>query len=66
MIPTLVRRWAIAVVAVPLVAAGARKLSQRIESRRGPSRASRVLRDSADMLQRAFGRKPRQRRLGWR
>ncbi|HEY0698798.1 MAG TPA: hypothetical protein VGD43_13425 [Micromonospora sp.] len=66
MIPMLIRRWAIAAVAVPLAAAGARKLSRRIETRRGSSRVSRALHSSADLLQRTMGRKPRRRRLGWR
>ncbi len=45
-------RWAVAAVAVPLAAAGARKLSQVVETRRGPtSRTSKLLRGGADLLQ---------------
>jgi hypothetical protein len=60
----LLRRWAIVAVAVPLAAAGARKLSHSLESRRGPSRATRFLRRSADALHSITGR--RHRRRGWR
>jgi len=61
----LIRRWAIVAIAVPLAAAGARKLSHTIEARRGPSRGSVLLRRSADSLQRLGGRRPRRRwRLG--
>ena len=60
----LIRRWAVMAVAVPLAAAGARKLSQRLEARRGPSsRAARALRRSADMLQ---ARRSRRSRWGLR
>jgi NADH:ubiquinone oxidoreductase subunit H len=52
-------RWALMAVAVPLAAAGARKVSQRMETRKGPSRVSGLLRQGADLLQ---GSKPRRRR----
>jgi NADH:ubiquinone oxidoreductase subunit H len=51
MFPTLIRRFVIMAVAVPLAAAGARKLSDVMEARRGPSRASGFLRQGADLLQ---------------
>jgi hypothetical protein len=58
----LVRRWLVIAVAVPLAAAGARRLSDAVESRRGPSRVTVLLRRSADAVQQAFGRKPRRSR----
>jgi hypothetical protein len=64
MIWRVLARWALAVVAVPLAVAGARRLSNAIESRRGPSRTTRFLRQSADTVQSMFGR-PRRRRW-WR
>ena len=60
MIPTMFRRFVIMAVAVPLAAAGARKLSDVVEARRGSSRATRLLRQAADTLQ-GF-RRPRKRR----
>ena len=51
MIPNLVRRFVIMAVAVPLAAAGARKLSDSLEKNRGPSRASKALLLGADLLQ---------------
>jgi hypothetical protein len=54
---TLIRRYVIAAVAIPVAAAGARKLSQVIEARRGPSRGTQLLRRGADTLQNTFGRK---------
>ncbi|HEX6501382.1 MAG TPA: hypothetical protein VF054_20480 [Micromonosporaceae bacterium] len=56
-----VGRWALAAVAVPLTAAGARRLSRAIETRRGSSRTTRLLRRSADLVQQIGGRKPRRR-----
>jgi hypothetical protein len=61
MIPTLIKRYAIVAVAIPLVAAGARKLSQVVEERRGPSRRTRWLRQGADTLQSVLGRKKKRR-----
>jgi hypothetical protein len=61
MIPTLIKRYAIAAVAIPLAAAGARKLSQVVEERHGPSRGTRWLRQGADTLQSALGRKKKRR-----
>ncbi|WP_436534195.1 hypothetical protein [Actinoplanes sp. HUAS TT8] len=62
MIPNLIRRFVIMAVAVPLAAAGARKLGDVLESRRGNNRASRLLRQGADTLQ-GFGRPKKQRRF---
>ncbi|MER5458534.1 MULTISPECIES: hypothetical protein [unclassified Micromonospora] len=45
-----VAQWAVMAVAVPLAAAGARRLSHSMESRRGPSRASRLLTQGADLI----------------
>jgi len=59
-------RWAVAAIAVPLAIAGARKLSDAMESRRGSSRTSRFLRQSADGAQSLFGRPKRRRRWAWR
>jgi hypothetical protein len=50
-------------VAIPLAAAGARKLSQHLEARRGPSRGTRLLRKGADTLGR-FGQ-PKKRRFAF-
>ena len=45
------KRWMVMAVAVPLAAAGARKLSQTIERRRGgSSKLSRLLRTGADTM----------------
>jgi NADH:ubiquinone oxidoreductase subunit H len=60
----LVGRWVLLAVAVPLAVAGVRRLSQAVEARRGPSRATGLLRRSADTVQRMTGRSPKRRR-GW-
>jgi hypothetical protein len=52
MFVNLLRRWVVMAIAVPLVAAGIRRLSRSVESRRGPSRATSMLRRSADVLHR--------------
>lgn len=54
----LMKRWAVIAVAVPVAATGARKLSESMERRRGPSRFSVLLRKAADMLQKVSGRMP--------
>ncbi|MFI5893943.1 hypothetical protein ACIA5D_27970 [Actinoplanes sp. NPDC051513] len=59
MILNLIRRFVIMAIALPLAAAGARKLSDAMESRRGPSRATRLLRQGADTLQ---GFRPQKKR----
>ena len=60
MFVNLLRRFLIVTVLVPLAAAGARKLSDVVEARRGPSRGTRLLRQGADTLQGL--RRPRRRR----
>jgi hypothetical protein len=59
----LIRRFVVMAVAVPLAAAGARKLSAAVEARRGPSRGTRLLRQGADALQGNFGRQKKRRRF---
>ncbi|GIE95706.1 hypothetical protein [Paractinoplanes rishiriensis] len=63
MLFTLIKRYAIAAIAIPLAAAGARKLSQRIEAKRGPSRGTRLLTRGADTLQGTFGRNKKKSRF---
>jgi hypothetical protein len=65
MIVNLLRRFVVVAVAVPLAAAGARKLSDVVEARRGPSRGTRLLRQGADVLQGRLGRKPQRRRFSF-
>ena len=55
-------RWAVAAIAVPRAVAGVRRLGDAVESRRGSSRTTRLLRRSADAAQSAFGRPKRRRR----
>jgi hypothetical protein len=62
---TLIRRYVLMAVAVPLAVAGARKLSETLEARRGPSRGTRLLRQGADALQGNFGRQKKRRRFGF-
>ena len=59
----LLRRFLIMAVLVPLAAAGARKLSDVVEAKRGPSRGTRLLRQGADTLQ-GFRRSGKRRRFG--
>jgi hypothetical protein len=61
MIINLIRRFVVMAVAVPLAAAGARKLSDIVEARRGPSRGTRLLRQGADTLQGLRRQKKRRR-----
>ncbi len=63
MIFNLLRRWVIVAIAVPLAAAGIRKLSQVVEARRGHSRGTALLHRSADLLHRS--RRGRRRRRRW-
>jgi hypothetical protein len=50
MIQKRIAQWAVMAVAVPLAAAGARRLSHSLEARRGPTGVSRLLVKGADML----------------
>ncbi|MER7418706.1 hypothetical protein ABT346_18295 [Micromonospora peucetia] len=50
MIQKRIAQWAAMAVAVPLAAAGARRLSHTLEARRGPTGVSRLLTKGADML----------------
>jgi hypothetical protein len=59
------RRYAVMAVAIPLAAAGARKISDLVESRRGPNRGTRALRQGADLLQGRFGRQKKRRRFAF-
>ncbi|GAA4970277.1 hypothetical protein [Actinoplanes utahensis] len=62
---SFVRRAVLTAVLVPLGVAGARRLSDTVERRRGPNnRASRLLRQGADTAQTLFGRK-KKRRFGF-
>jgi hypothetical protein len=63
MLPKMIARWAVAAVAVPLAIAGARKISDRIEARRGSTRTTRRRRRAAHAGQRLTGR--RRHRFGW-
>ncbi|OKI45763.1 hypothetical protein [Micromonospora sp. CB01531] len=45
-----IAQWALMAVAVPLAAAGARRLSHSLEARRGPTGVSRLLTRGADLL----------------
>ncbi|GAA0735709.1 hypothetical protein Drose_19395 [Dactylosporangium roseum] len=56
MLPKMLARWAVAAVAVPLAIAGARKISQRIEARRGSTRTTRFLRQGVNVAERLTGR----------
>lgn len=60
MIQKRVAQWALMAVAVPLAAAGARRLSHTLEARRGPSGVSRLLTKGAGMLR---PRKAKRRRF---
>lgn len=52
----MIRRGVFLMAVMPMVAAGARRLSQAMETRRGPSRMTGMLRRSADMMQRPYQR----------
>ncbi|MBO4210494.1 hypothetical protein [Micromonospora echinofusca] len=62
MIQKQIGRWAIMAVAVPLAAAGARRLSHTLEARRGPSGVSRLLSRGADLVR---PQRARRRRRFW-
>lgn len=61
-----IRRYLIIAIAVPLAAAGARKLSDTLEHRNGPSRGSRLLRQGADTIQGHFGKQKKRSRFAGR
>ncbi|GAA1543308.1 hypothetical protein GCM10009827_073690 [Dactylosporangium maewongense] len=63
MLPKMIARWAVAAIAVPLAIAGARKVSERIEARRGATRTTRLLRKGVATAERLTGRK--RRRPAW-
>ncbi len=65
MLFNLVRRYVIMAVAIPLAAAGARKVSDAVEARRGPSRGTRLLRQGADTIQGRFGRQKKRSRFAF-
>ncbi|MEU9829230.1 hypothetical protein [Micromonospora chersina] len=50
MIQKRIAQWAVMAVAVPVAAAGARRLGHSLEARRGPTGVSRLLTKGADML----------------
>ncbi|KIR60597.1 hypothetical protein [Micromonospora haikouensis] len=50
MIQKRIAQWAVMAVAVPLAAAGARRLSHTLEARRGPTGVTRMLTRGADLL----------------
>jgi hypothetical protein len=65
MIFTLIRRYVVMAVAIPLAAAGARNLSDMMEAWRGPNRGTRILRRCADTLQGRFGPQKKRRRFSF-
>jgi hypothetical protein len=58
----MIRRFVIAAVVIPVAAAGVRKISDMLEARRGPSRATNLLRRGADSAESIFGRRRKGRR----
>lgn len=63
MLPKMIARWAVAAIAVPLAIAGAKKISNRMEARRGSTRTTRLLRRGVSAAERMTGRK--RRRFAW-
>ena len=59
MFAKVVGRWVIVAVALPVAAAGVRKISQIVEARRGPSGVTRFMQQAADLA----GRNRRRRRF---
>jgi hypothetical protein len=57
----LIRRFVIAAVVVPLAVAGVRKISDKVDQRRGANRATRLLRKGADVAESVLGRKKKRR-----
>jgi hypothetical protein len=60
---SLIRRFVIAAIVIPIAAAGVRKVSDVVEHRRGPNRGTRLLRKGADTAESIFGRRKRRRRF---
>ena len=60
---SILRRFVVAAVVIPLAAASVRKVSDVLDQRRGPNRATRLLRRGADTAESLFGRKKRRRRF---
>jgi hypothetical protein len=59
---SLIRRFVIAAIVIPLAIAGVRKASDMVDARRGgPNRATRLLRRGADTAESVFGRKKHRR-----
>ncbi|MGS2617604.1 hypothetical protein ACVCAH_24230 [Micromonospora sp. LZ34] len=50
MIQKRIAQWALMAIAVPLAAAGVRRISHTLEARRGPSGVTRLLTKGADLL----------------
>jgi hypothetical protein len=66
MIFSLIRKYVVMAVAIPLAAAAAHKLSEVIEARRGPSRITRMLRQASDILRGGtLGRQKKRRRFAF-
>jgi len=59
MLGKVAKRYAVLAIVVPLAAAGARRLSEAMEKRRGPSRATRLLRQGADLVQQRNSKRSR-------
>lgn len=55
----MIRRFVIAAVVIPLAVAGVRKVTDKVEQRRGANRGTRLLRKGADTAESVFGRKKR-------
>ena len=62
MLVKMLWRWVLVAIAVPVAVAGARRLSDAVEARRGPSQGTALLRRGADTLQHLTGRRSRRRR----
>jgi hypothetical protein len=65
MVARLLLRWLVVALVVPLIGAAVRWLSRELESRGGPTRTSRLLRHSADALQRERGPASGRTRGAW-
>jgi hypothetical protein len=58
----MIRRFVIAAVVIPLAVAGVRKISDKVDERRGANRGTRLLRKGADVAESVFGRNGRKKR----